>query len=162
MIEVVLQPSFSISDRTHHLPHHAVVHRDKSTSKLRIVYDSTAKSTGPSLNECLYTGPKFGQSIFDIVIRFCLQQVALTGDIQKAFLRLSINERDRESLRFLWVVDPLAEPPEIHVVTYCFTRVGFGVSSSPFLLNATGQSPHGDVPFRRPILCGQILLIYLS
>ena len=48
---------------------------------------------------------------------------------------LSMNERDRESLRFLWVVDPLTELPEI--VTYCFTRVVFGVLSSPFLLNAT-------------------------
>ena len=48
---------------------------------------------------------------------------------------LSMNERDRESLRFLWVVDPLAEPLEI--VTFRFTRVVFGVSSSPFLLNAT-------------------------
>ena len=45
-----------------------------------------------------YVGSKFGQSIFDIVIRVCLQQVALTGDIEKAFLMLSMNERDIESL----------------------------------------------------------------
>ena len=44
------------------------------------------------------TGPKFGQSIFDIMIRFRLQQVALAGDIEKAFLMLSMTERDRESL----------------------------------------------------------------
>jgi len=47
MIEIAPQSSSSISDRTHYLPHHAVVHRDKSTSKLRIVYDASAKSTGP-------------------------------------------------------------------------------------------------------------------
>lgn len=135
IVEIVPQPSLSVSDRTHHLPHHAVVRRDKSTSKLRIVYDASAKSKGPSLNECLYTGPKSGQSIFDIVLRFRLQQIALAGDIEKAFLMLSVNERDRESLRFLWVVDPFAEPPE--VVTFRFNRVVFGVSSSPFLLNAT-------------------------
>lgn len=111
VIEVVPQPSSSASDHTHHLAHHAVVRRDKSTSKLRIVYDASAKSRGPSLNECLYTGPKFGQSIFDIVIRFRLQRIALAGDIEKAFLMLSMNERDRESLRFLWVVDPFTEPP---------------------------------------------------
>ena len=42
---------------------------------------------------------------------------------------------DRNSLRFLWVADPHADPPQ--VVTLRFMRVVFGVSSSPFLLNAT-------------------------
>ena len=38
-------------------------------------------------------------------------------------------------LRFLWVKDPAAEQPEI--IELQFARVIFGVSSSPFLLNAT-------------------------
>ena len=42
---------------------------------------------------------------------------------------------DRDSLRFLWVDDPHTDPPDIRV--FRFTRVMFGVSSSPFLLNAT-------------------------
>ena len=133
--KVVHQPSRSNSDQTHYLPHHAVIRRDKSTTKLCIVYDASAKLTRSSLNECSYTGPKFGQSIFDIILRFRLQRVALTEDIKKAFLVLSMNERDRDSLRFLWVADPHVEPPEI--VTLRFTQVVFGVSSSPFLLNAT-------------------------
>ena len=64
IIEIVPEPPAITTDHTHYLPHHTVVRQDKSTSKLRIVYDASAKSTGPSLNECLYTGPKFGQSIF--------------------------------------------------------------------------------------------------
>ena len=103
IVEIVSQPSHSISDQVHYLPHHGVVRQDKSTSKLRIVYDASAKTTGPSLNECLYTGPKFGQSIFDIILRFRLQQVALAGDIEKAFL---MHEGDRDSLQFLWASDP--------------------------------------------------------
>ena len=38
-------------------------------------------------------------------------------------------------MRFLWIDDISKEKPE--VVTFRFTRVVFGVSSSPFLLNAT-------------------------
>ena len=38
-------------------------------------------------------------------------------------------------LRFLWVTDVNADPPSIIVLR--FTRVVFGVSCSPFLLNAT-------------------------
>ena len=135
IVEVVTQPMLALGDQTHYLPHHGVVRQDKATSKLRIVYDASARSTGPSLNDCLYTGPKFGQSIFDILLRFRLQRVALTGDIEKAFLMISVQERDRDSLRFLWAVDPHVEPPEL--ITLRFTRVVFGVSSSPFLLNAT-------------------------
>ena len=48
---------------------------------------------------------------------------------------LSVCERDRDSLCFLWVTNPDDENPEI--TTFQFTRVVFGVSSSPFLLNAT-------------------------
>ena len=135
MVEIVAQPTLAVSDQVHYLPHHGVVRQDKATSKLRVVYDASARTTGPSLNDCLYTGPKFGQSIFDILLRFRLQQVALTGDIEKAFLMVSVTERDRDSLRFLWAAKPHVEPPEI--ITLRFTRVVFGVSSSPFLLNAT-------------------------
>ena len=42
---------------------------------------------------------------------------------------------DCDFLRFLWVKDPNTEPVEL--VKLRFTRVVFGVTSSPFLLNAT-------------------------
>ena len=42
----------------HYLPHHPVVREDKITTKLRIVYDASARTSGPSLNDCLYAGPK--------------------------------------------------------------------------------------------------------
>lgn len=134
IIEAV-EMSSPITDRTHYLPHHGVVRKDKSTSKLRIVYDASARTTGPSLNDCLYTGPKSGQSIFDILLRFRLQKIAITGDIEKAFLMLSVHSDDRDSLRFLWVDDPNVDTPDIRA--FRFTRAVFGVSSSPFLLNAT-------------------------
>ena len=47
----------------------------------------------------------------------------------------SVQEKDRDSLRFLWIRDPRSEEPE--VVVFRFTRVVFGVNCSPFLLNAT-------------------------
>ena len=130
-----VSPSSTTTDRVHYLPHHGVVRQDKTTSKLRIVYDASARSTGPSLNDCLYTGPKFGQSIFDILVRFRLQRTALIGDIEKAFLMISVQEKDRDSLRFLWTTDLNSE--KIEPTPFRFTRVVFGVSSSPFLLNAT-------------------------
>ena len=119
----------------HYLPHHGVVRTDKSTTKLRVVYDASAKTSGPSLNECLYKGPKFQQLILDILIRFRAYKVALIADVEKAFLMIAVDEKDRDVLRFLWVDDITKEEPELRV--YRFTRVVFGVSCSPFLLNAT-------------------------
>ena len=120
----------------HYLPHHAVIHSDKDTTKLRVVYDASAKPDGkPSLNDCLLVGPKFNQKILDILMRFRSFRIALTADIEKAFLMISVEERDRDALRFLWVNN--INESEVKIRPLRFTRVVFGVCSSPFLLNST-------------------------
>ena len=118
----------------HYLPHHAVVRQDKDTTKVRVVYDASAKSGGPSLNDCLHVGPKFNQMINELLFRFRSYPVALVADIEKAFLMIAVNPCDRDVLRFLWVENPFSE--EFKLMTMRFARVVFGVSSSPFLLNA--------------------------
>ena len=82
------------------------------------------------LNDCLDPGPKFDQKILDILSRFRVHKVAVTADIM-----ILVQPQDCEFLCFLWVDDATQEDPKI--VTYRFARVVFGVSSSPFLLNAT-------------------------
>ena len=135
IVQVVTNSEGEENENVHYLPHHAVIRSDKNTTKVRIVYDASARSSGPSLNDCLHTGPKFDQKILDILLRFRSHRVALTADIEKAFLMISVTERDRDVLRFLWIDDISKVNPE--VVTLRFARVVFGVSSSPFLLNAT-------------------------
>ena len=76
----------------HYLPHHAVVRRDKDTTKLRIAYDASSKASGPSLNKCLHAGPKFDQKILDILLRFRIHKVAIAADIEKAFLMIAMTE----------------------------------------------------------------------
>jgi hypothetical protein len=53
-----------------YLPHFPVVRMDKTSTKVRIVFDCSAKTDGISLNGVIYTGPKLEQELFDVLIRF--------------------------------------------------------------------------------------------
>ena len=136
IIENVDNPSIQTGNQTHYLPDHTVVQEDKKTTKLRIVHDASARTNDPALNDCLYTGPKFGQKTMDIILQFRIHRTALAVDVEKAFLMISVSLQDRDVLGFLWVDDVHKKTPEI--VVFRFTRVVLSVvSSSPFLLNAT-------------------------
>ena len=137
VVEIVREPATYESGRLHYLPHHGVFRHDKQTTKLRVVYDASAKTDGPSLNDCLHTGPNFGQNILEILLRFRMHQVALVGDVENTFLL------GRDVLRFLWVTD--VNQPHQEIIVMRFTRVIFGVSASPFLLNATIDHHMGKV-----------------
>lgn len=135
IIEEVEEVSMADGQHVNYLPHHAVVRHDKETTKVRIVYDASARSEGISLNDCLHVGTKFNRKIFDILVRFRTYKVALIGDIERAFLMVSVAKCDRDALRFLWVRDVNDVNSEIRIMR--FKRVVFGVTASPFLLNAT-------------------------
>ena len=101
--EVTEHSQVHTEGKVHYLPHHAVIRQDKQTTKLRIVYDASARSEGVSLNDSLFSGPKFNQNILDIIVRFRTYRIALAADVEKAFLMVSVNSKDRDALRFLWV-----------------------------------------------------------
>lgn len=86
-------------------------------------------------HDCLYAGPPLSPLIYDILLTFRAHRTAPIGDLEKAFLTVSIHPKDRDYLHFLWVDDITSSHPNLQV--YQFARVAFGVSSSPFLLNAT-------------------------
>ena len=100
-------------DKIHYLPHHAAVRQDKETTKVRVVYDASARFNGPSLNDCLHPGPRFDQRIFDLLLRFRIHRVGLIADIEKAFLMVSVAKDDHDSLRFLSIDDISKENPEV-------------------------------------------------
>ena len=128
-----------------------MVRQDKATTNVKIVYDASAKTIGPSLNDCLYTGPKFDQRIMDILLRFQTSRIVMTADIERAFLQICVDKQDQDVLRFLWFDDVAKPQPKVQILK--FRRVVFGVSSSPFLLNATyNQAPPEEVHVNTP--CG--------
>jgi hypothetical protein len=66
------------------------------------------------MNACLHRGPKFEQRILDILLQFQTYPVALTADIEKAFLTVSISEEDRGSMTL-----QTTQSPEIYQGSVC-------------------------------------------
>ena len=138
-LDIIELASNDCESMCRYLPHHCVVKKDRSTTKVRIVFDGSSKlKNGKSLNDSLHEGPNMFPSIIAILARFRLYKFAICGDIEKAFLQIGLHSSDRDSVRFLWFEEPLKDSwPSKPEVSYRFKRVPFGVKPSPFLLNAT-------------------------
>ncbi|XP_060573569.1 uncharacterized protein LOC132731405 [Ruditapes philippinarum] len=124
----------------HFIPHHVVITPQNSTTKLRIVYDASAKISPElkSLNECLFRGPVSLQGLCGLLMRFRLHRVAMVADIEKAFLQVGLQEPERDVTRFFWIKDtkrPSPFPNNNEIYRFC--RKPFGIISSPFLLSST-------------------------
>ena len=88
--------------KTSYLPHQAVI-RQEADTKLRIVYDASAKEGkhGISLNDCLHVGPPLTPLLFDILERFRENKIGMVTDTEKAFLNIEVDPHDRDYIRFL-------------------------------------------------------------
>lgn len=110
------------------IPHHAIVQK----SKLRIVYDASAKPwKGPSLNQCLFPGPNLLSDLTTILLNFRLYKYPLIADVEKAFLMVGIKKEHRDYFKIVWTdLDH-----SIRVSRFC--SVCFGINCGPFLLLET-------------------------
>ena len=56
----------------HYIPRHSVITPSKTTTKVRVIYDASAKTriSNKSLNECLYRGPVILPSLYGLLLRF--------------------------------------------------------------------------------------------
>ncbi|XP_054723442.1 uncharacterized protein LOC129233439 [Uloborus diversus] len=132
IIEAV--PQDEISKPGHYLPHRPVIKPSSATTKVRPVFDASFKRPGyASLNECLSVGPSLSEQIPPLLLRFSTGSIGVIADIKQAFLQLSVKPEDRDFLRFLWW--NFKDRSKLEFWRHC--RVVFGVTSSPFLLNAS-------------------------
>ena len=96
----------SIVGEVIYLPHKEVIKEDRSTKKLRIVFNASAKYKGTSsLNEVLYKGPCLNADLYSLLLKFRIYPIAVTSDKEKVYFQVSINEEHRDFLRFLWYSD---------------------------------------------------------
>ena len=134
VIEEVPPDELHISCPVYYMPCRPYVRESAVSTKCRPVYDASSKGfNGVSLNDCMEVGPCLLGNLTEILLRFRKWKIAITADIQKAFLQIAICPRDRDVHRFLW-----ERNGTVRVMR--FKRVPFGNCQSPFLLNATLRS----------------------
>ena len=99
-------PENNLIEKCYYLLHNPVIRPEKLTTKMRVVFDASSKSGGEkSLNECLYPGLSLTAKFFGVLLRFRVFNISVVGDIEKAFLQISLNLDDRDYVRFLWFSD---------------------------------------------------------
>ena len=125
-----------------------IVHKESSsTTKVRAVFDASAKSsTGVSLNDTLLVGPTVHPPIVDVLLRFRLHRIALTTDVSRMYRGIELPLPDRDLHRFVWRSDK-SEP----VRDYRMTRVTFGVSASSFAANMAVRQNAVDLAMKYPL-----------
>ena len=72
IIEKVEDSEVNNKNRKHYILHHVVIKPDNATTKLRIVYDASAKTKkgNKSLNECLHRGSVILEDLCGLLLRF--------------------------------------------------------------------------------------------
>jgi len=115
------ESSKKFHEDVHYLPHHSLLRQDRQKIKVRIVYSGSAKSPNSaySLNDCLQVGPNYIPQLFDVLLKFRWNSIALTADIEKAFLMVVMNEASKDALRFLWFKDPNEHILEVIQLRFC-------------------------------------------
>lgn len=87
-----------------YLPYFGVYYPQKP-QQIRVVFDSSARHNGVSLNDVLLTGPNMNNTLLGVLLRFRRELVAVTTDIQQMFHWFVVREDHRNFLRFLWYRD---------------------------------------------------------
>ena len=116
----------------HYITHHEVLKTSKSTPK-RIVFNSSLKYMGHSLNDFWAKGPCMINALYAILLRFRQEQVGIAGDIAKMFNSVKLSEKDQDVHRFLWRNLKTDIDPDHYVLT----TVTFGDRPSPAIASSS-------------------------
>lgn len=111
------------------LPHHAVIKEVSITTKIRVVFDGSARtSTGVSLNDVLMVGPKLQDDLFIILNRFRSHMYVFTADIEKMSRQVLVHSEDAQHQNILF-----RENPTDPVLIYLLNTVTYGTASASYL-----------------------------
>ena len=138
--------------QTFYFPMHGVIKESSMTTRLRIVFDESAKSTsGVSLNDQLLAGPSMYPSLSSVVSQFRCHVIAITGDISKMFRGILLNPEERDHHRFL------RHSLSGTIQDWRMKCLTFGVASSPYLATQVLHQAASDLREKYPLAADTIV-----
>jgi len=85
------------------LPHHAVIRQESVTTKVRVVFDTSSKtSTSVSLNDTLMVGPTIQDDLRAVLLRFRVHEIVMTADIEKMYRQIALSSECQSYQQILW------------------------------------------------------------
>ncbi|CAK1600373.1 unnamed protein product [Parnassius mnemosyne] len=116
-------------DEAIYLPHHAVVRKDKDTTKVRVVFDASAKgSNGLSLNDAMMIGPTLQPDLRALITRWRSHKICVVGDIIKMYRQVRMTSKHTNLQRIVWQDDIYG-----NIESYKLLTVTFGTAAAPYL-----------------------------
>lgn len=128
-----------------YLPHHGILRETSSTTKLRVVFNDSARtSTGVSLNDRLHAGPKLQKDLDAVILRWRTHAFAFAADIEKMYRQIVVHQEDRRFQQILW---SKTDSPQ----SYQLTTVTYGLTCAPYLALRTLQQLATDEEHAFPL-----------
>ncbi|XP_075150528.1 uncharacterized protein LOC142224631 [Haematobia irritans] len=132
-----------LMDPKYFIPHHCVLKPDSTTTKLRVVFDASAKtSTGLSLNDLMYTGPVV---LFAILLRFRFPKYVFTTVIEKMYRQILIHPSNHQFQLIIW-----REDSALPIDYYVLNTVAYGTRATPYLATKCLQKVAIDNAIKYP------------
>ncbi|XP_070142231.1 uncharacterized protein [Drosophila kikkawai] len=113
----------------YYIPHHCVLKPNSTSTKLRVVFDASCKTTSQkSLNDLLMVGPTIQPDLYTLLLRFHIHRYAITADVVKMFRQVNVSAQDRRFQYILWRASP-SQP----LSTFELNTVTYGTAAAPYL-----------------------------
>lgn len=123
-----------VGEPCYYIPHHAVL-KESTTTKLRVVFDASAKTTnGNALNDYLLKGPTLQPKLYATLLNWRKYKVALNADIEKMYRMIEVHPNHRKFQRIIW-----EHPTSKEMQDFQLKTVTFGTSAAPYLAIRTLQ-----------------------
>ncbi len=118
-------PVAECENKSFYLPIQDVVKMGSTTTKVRPVFDGSAKSTsGHCINDLYLTGPNLYPLTSDILLKFRCKAIGMTADVGKMYRQVKLADCDKGNHRYI------TRDGNGNLVTMRMTRVTFGIKPS--------------------------------
>ncbi|KAJ8875160.1 hypothetical protein PR048_023055 [Dryococelus australis] len=116
--------------KPYYMPHHGVVKESSSTTKFRVVFNTSEKTTNEISQHLLMVGPAVQEDLHSIVLRFRMHyKIVFSADITKIYRQVQVNPQDIHLQRIIW-----RPSSDSHLNSYELKTVG--TSSASFIVTS--------------------------